>query len=255
MSILDQFSLAGKTAVVTGASRGIGQGIALALAEAGATVVCTSSKKGGCESTISKIQKAGGTAHAFAADLSNPEIIEPLAKCIFEDVGEVHILVNNAGTITRHPAVDYPFSEWEMVLQVNLGAVFQLCQAFGSQMLERKEGKIINIASLLSFSGGITVPAYAASKHGVAGLTKALANEWASDNIQVNAIAPGYFKTDNTEALQNNPVRYKQITERIPSNDWGIPSDLGGAAVFLASEASRYINGHVLTVDGGWMAR
>lgn len=255
MSILDQFSLKNKTALVTGASRGLGQGMAVALAEAGAHVICSSSSPNGCDETISIIKANGGIADQVPADLSNRNEINNFIEKVTEISGNVDILVNNAGTITRHPATKYPLDEWDLVLQVNLSAVFQLCQAFGTKMIENGGGKIINTASLLSYSGGITVPAYTSSKHGIAGLTKALANEWAKDGVNVNAIAPGYFRTDNTQALQDNSDRNKQITERIPSEKWGIPSDLGGAVVFLASQASNYINGHLLTVDGGWMAR
>lgn len=255
MNILEQFSLKGKTAVVTGASRGLGQAMAVALAEAGAYVICSASSPNGCDETISIIEANGGVSDQVAADLSSRNQINKFIERVTEISDKVDILVNNAGTITRHPATEYPLDEWDMVLQVNLSAVFQLCQAFGSKMIENGGGKIINTASLLSYSGGITVPAYTSSKHGIAGLTKALANEWAKNGVNVNAIAPGYFRTDNTQALQENTVRNQQITERIPSERWGLPSDLGGAVVFLASQASNYINGHLLTVDGGWMAR
>ncbi len=255
MSILNQFLLEGKTALITGASRGLGQGMAVALAEAGAHVICSSSSENGCAETVSLIESKGGKASQVAADLSNRNEVEKFIKRVYSISETIDILVNNAGTITRHPATEYPLEEWDMVLQVNLSSVFQMCQAFGKEMIKRGNGKIINVASLLSYSGGITVPAYTSSKHGIAGLTKALANEWAKDGVQVNAIAPGYFKTDNTQALQDNPERNKQITERIPSGKWGNPSDLGGAVVFLASQASNYVNGHVLTVDGGWMSR
>ena len=170
-------------------------------------------------------------------------------------MGRVDILVNNAGTIRRHPAAQYPAEDWDAVIRTNLDAVFFLSQAIGRGMLERKQGKIINVASLLSFSGGITVPAYTASKHAVAGLTKALANEWAASGIQVNAVAPGYFSTDNTQALRADPKRSTEILGRIPAGRWGAPEDLAGAVVFLSSSAADYVNGHVLVVDGGWMAR
>jgi 2-deoxy-D-gluconate 3-dehydrogenase len=170
-------------------------------------------------------------------------------------MGDIDILVNNAGTIRRHPAAQFPVEDWDAVVRTNLDSVFFLSQAVGRGMLERKRGKIINIASLLSFSGGITVPAYAASKHAVAGLTKALANEWAASGVQVNAIAPGYFETDNTEALRADAKRSAEILGRIPAGRWGRPEDVAGAAVFLSSSAADYVNGHVLVVDGGWMAR
>ena len=169
--------------------------------------------------------------------------------------GSIDILVNNAGTIRRSPAVEYSLADWDAVLRTNLDATFMLCQHFGAEMVTRGSGKIINVASLLSFSGGITVPAYTASKHAVAGLTKAFANEWGVHGVQVNAIAPGYFRTDNTQKLQDDEVRSAQISARIPAGRWGEPSDLSGAVVFLASRASDYVNGHVLVVDGGWMAR
>ncbi len=255
MSILDHFSLKGKTAIVTGASRGLGQGMAIALADAGAHVICTSSSSNGCNETISLINDKKGSAIQIAADLSDRNQINNFITEVSNSVHFVDILVNNAGTITRHPASEYPLEEWDLVMQVNLSSVFQLCQYFGGKMIKEGKGKIINIASLLSYSGGVTVPAYTSSKHGIAGLTKALANEWAMNGVNVNAIAPGYFKTDNTQALQDNKERNKQITERIPSQKWGTPSDLGGAVVFLASEASNYVNGHLLTVDGGWMSR
>jgi 2-dehydro-3-deoxy-D-gluconate 5-dehydrogenase len=249
------FSLAGKTALVTGASRGLGRAMALALAEAGADVVCAGSRPGSADETAEMVGKAGRQSRALHGDLSTAEGVAKLADDTLATVRQIDILVNNAGTIERYPAVEYPDDAWNRVLQTNLNAMFYLCRFFGSKMVERKQGKIINIASLLSFSGGITVPSYAASKHAVAGLTKALANEWASSNVQVNAIAPGYFKTDNTLALQQNTTRYAEITGRIPAGRWGDPHDIGGSVVFLASGASDYVNGHILTVDGGWMAR
>lgn len=255
MPILDQFSLEGRTALVTGASRGLGRAIALALAEAGADVVCSSTLADGCAETIDLIRKLGRNGLQVAADLSDREAVERLGDEVERAVDRVDILVNNAGTIRRHPAAEYPLSDWDNVIRTNLDAVFLLSRRFGSEMIDRGEGKIINIASLLSFSGGITVPAYTASKHAVAGLTKALANEWARHNVQVNAIAPGYFRTDNTRALQENPVRSREISDRIPTGRWGEPADIGGAAVFLASRASDYVNGHILVVDGGWTAR
>lgn len=249
------FSLEGKTALVTGASRGLGRAIAVALAEAGAAVVCAGSRPGSADETADLLKNKGYKSWSVSGDLSTSDGVTKLANDTLEAAGRIDILVNNAGIIERYPAVEYPDSAWDKVLQTNLNAVFSLCRIFGSKMVDRKEGKIINIASLLSFSGGITVPSYAASKHAVAGLTKALANEWAASNIQVNAVAPGYFKTDNTQALQDNEKRFAEISSRIPAGKWGEPEDLGGAVVFLASKAADYVNGHILTVDGGWMAR
>ena len=249
------FSLEGTTALVTGASRGIGQGIAVALAEAGADVVCASTRRSGTAETAEVVRERGRQAWQLEADLSDREAAAALAEAAEAEAGPIDILVNNAGTIRRHPAVDFPYEDWEFVLRTNLDATFVLCQAVGRGMVERGRGKIVNVASLLSFQGGITVPAYTASKHAVAGLTKALANEWAPRGVTVNAIAPGYIATDNTQALQDNETRSRQILERIPAGRWGDPADLGGAAVFLASPASDYVNGHVLVVDGGWMAR
>ena len=252
--ILDRFKLEGKTALVTGASAGLGAAAAIALAEAGANVVCHGNSRP-AEDTCVKIAQLGGRAAAVQADLASRNGAEQLfAKA--QEFAPIDILVNNAGTIRRAPAADYTDEDWMTVLQVNLTSVFKLSQLAGRALLERKQpGKIINIASLLAFQGGITVPAYAASKGGVAQLTKALANEWAVHGINVNAIAPGYMRTDNTKALQQNETRNRQILERIPAGRWGEPEDLSGAAVFLASAASNYVHGHVLVVDGGWMGR
>ena len=254
MGILDSFKLNGKTALVTGSASGLGAAIALAMAEAGATVACHGNRRP-ADATAQAIVKAGGKSAAFAADLSDTNGAKTLFDAVAAEFGQVDILVNNAGMIFRSAAEDFPLNEWERVLQVNLTSLFQLSQLAGRGMLERKQGKIVNIASLLSFQGGIRVPAYAASKGGVAQLTKALANEWAGRNVQVNAIAPGYFRTENTSALQADETRNRQILERIPAQRWGEPQDLAGAAVFLASRASDYITGEVLVVDGGWMAR
>ena len=255
MSILDTFSLDGRRALVTGASRGLGQAIAVALADAGADVVCASTTEDGCTETAEQIRERGRQAWQLGADLSKREQVIRLADEAEAEAGRIDILVNNAGTIRRHPAAEFPVDDWDFVLDTNLDAVFLLAQHLGAKMIERGGGKIINLASLLSFTGGITVPAYTASKHAVAGLTKALANEWAQHNVQVNAIAPGYFRTDNTQPLQDNPEREAAISNRIPATRWGNPTDLGGAAVFLASPASDYVNGHILVVDGGWTAR
>lgn len=249
------FSLAGKKALVTGASRGLGQAIAVALAAAGAEVICTSSTPEGCTQTLQQITSMGGKANVLAADLSNEAQVQRLADDALNMAGQIDILVNCGGTIFRAPAHQFPMNEWHKVIAVNLDSAFLLSQVIGRDMIARRRGKIINIASMLSYSGGITVPAYTASKHAIAGLTKALANEWAQHNIQVNAIAPGYFRTDNTAALQADTERNQAILGRIPAARWGEPEDLAGAAVFLASTASDYVNGHVLAVDGGWLAR
>lgn len=254
MGILDRFRLDGKTALVTGAASGLGSAIAVALAEAGATVACHGNRRP-AQQTCEQIQSLGFSARAFSADLGTPEGADRLFEEVSSTLGDVHILVNNAGMIHREAAEQFDSSAWATVLQVNLTSVFRLCQLAGRGMLERNQGKILNIASLLSFQGGIRVPAYAASKGGVAQITKALANEWAGRNVQVNAIAPGYFRTANTAGLREDEVRNRQILERIPSGRWGEPEDLAGAAVFLASAASDYVNGEVLVVDGGWLSR
>jgi 2-deoxy-D-gluconate 3-dehydrogenase len=255
MTVLDRFSLAGKRALVTGASRGLGRAMAVALGEAGADVVCASSQPDGAKETANAVRKLGRDAWTTHADLADASAVQRMADEAERLAGRVDILVNNGGTIARAPAAEYPSVEWERVLRTNLDSVWLLSQRFGRGMIERKSGKIINVASLLSFSGGITVPAYTASKHAVAGLTKALANEWARHNVQINAIAPGYFTTDNTQRLREDHGRFTEISARIPAARWGEPEDLAGAVVFLASAASDYVNGHILVVDGGWMAR
>ena len=249
------FSLQGKTVLVTGASRGLGQALAIGLAQAGADVVCSSSKTGGTAQTRKQIEALGQKAFEVAADLSDSEAVLALAEKAQTFTGQIDVLVNAGGTIARAPAVEFSFADWQKVINVNLDATFLLSQQLGKAMIARGTGKIINIASMLSYTGGITVPAYTASKHAVVGVTKALANEWASKNIQINAIAPGYFKTDNTQALQDDPVRNAEIEKRIPAGSWGEPEQLVGGAVFLASAASDYVNGHVLAIDGGWLAR
>jgi 2-deoxy-D-gluconate 3-dehydrogenase len=249
------FSLAGKRSMVTGASRGLGRAMAQALAEAGADVVCASSRRSGTEETAAAVRAHGREAWQVEGDLSDRDAVLAMAEEAEALAGGIDILVNNGGTIRRHPAVDFPLEDWDAVMRTNLDSVWVLSQRLGRGMVERGSGKIINIASLLSFSGGVTVPAYTASKHAVAGLTRALANEWARHGVQINAIAPGYFRTDNTQRLQEDPVRAQEISARIPAARWGDPEDLTGAVVFLASPASDYITGHVLVVDGGWMAR
>jgi 2-deoxy-D-gluconate 3-dehydrogenase len=253
--IQQMFTLDGKVALVTGASRGLGQAMALALAKAGATVVLTATSKNNLDDTVKMIEEVGSTALALGCDQSDGKNIALVFEAIKSKYGRLDILINNAGTIRRAPAHETSDEDWNAVIDTNLNGVFQFCRAAGAMMLEQGAGKIINIASLLTFSGGITVPAYAASKGAVGQLTKALANEWATNNIQVNAIAPGYFATDNTQQLQDNPERNASITARIPAGKWGQPEDLVGAAVFLSSSASNYVNGHILLVDGGWMAR
>jgi 2-deoxy-D-gluconate 3-dehydrogenase len=252
---MDAFSLAGRTALVTGSSRGLGRAMALGLATAGANVVCAGSSPGSADNTALAVRTLGRRAWTVSADHSDRDAVARMAEDATRQAGEIDILVNNAGTIRRHAAADFPVEEWELVLRTNLDATWALCQHFGRAMVTRGAGKIVNVASLLSFSGGVRVPAYTASKHAVAGLTKALANEWAQFGVQVNAIAPGYFRTDNTQALQDDQKRSAEISSRIPAARWGEPTDLAGAVVFLSSRASDYVNGHVLVVDGGWMAR
>jgi 2-dehydro-3-deoxy-D-gluconate 5-dehydrogenase len=251
----DLFNLSGKTALVTGSSAGLGSAIAVALAEAGADVVCHGNSRPAAE-TCRKIQQMGGRrSAAIQADLAEPSGAAELFDKA-SSFAPLDIVVNNAGTIKRAPAHQYTGEDWDLVMQVNLKSLFQLSQLAGRAWIGGKRpGKILNVASLLAFQGGITVPAYAASKGGVAQLTKALANEWAERGINVNAIAPGYMLTDNTAALQQDQTRDRQIVERIPAKRWGTPDDVCGAAVFLCSAASDYVHGHVLVVDGGWMGR
>lgn len=252
---LDLFRLDGKIALVTGAAAGLGAAAAVALARAGAAVACHGNRRP-AEQTAELIRSEGGDSVAVSADLSSIEAPEALVTQVLDRFGRIDILVNNAGTIIRHQAEEYPLADWMTVLQVNLTSVFQLSQIAAKDMMRRGHGgKIVNIASLLSFQGGIRVPAYAASKGGVAQLTKALANEWAAKGINVNAIAPGYMRTENTRALQADEARNRQILERIPAGRWGEPEDLAGAVVFLSSQASDYLTGAVLNVDGGWLAR
>jgi 2-deoxy-D-gluconate 3-dehydrogenase len=252
--ILDSFRLTGKNALVTGSSRGMGAAIAVALAQAGANVALHASHSVPAD-VVQSVAETGVRHIALTADLSHPDRAPELIDQAVAALGSIDILINNAGITRRAPAVDFPLGDWDDVIATNLTSVFRLCQCAARPMLERGYGKIVNIASLLSFQGGITVPAYAAAKGAVAQLTKALANEWAARGVQVNAIAPGYMATELTQPLQNDPTRSRQILERIPAGRWGSPQDVAGAAVFLASSASDYISGHILVVDGGWLAR
>ncbi len=248
------FRLDGLVALVTGSATGIGAAIAGALAEAGADVACHGNQRP-ADDTARRVRELGRRSLALSADLAQPAAAGELVDRVVSELGRIDILINNAGTIRRAPAVEFSSEDWDTVIAVNLSSVFRLCQLAGRRMIAQGSGKIVNIASLLSFQGGVTVPAYAAAKGGVAQLTKALSNEWAARGVNVNAIAPGYIKTENTRALQNDAARSRQIGERIPAGRWGEPDDLGGAAVFLSSAASNYVHGHVLVVDGGWMAR
>lgn len=247
------FDLTGKAAIVTGANTGIGKAIALALAGAGADVALAGRSR--ADETAQEVRAVGRRAVLIEADVGS---IEPVQRIVDETLaafGRLDILVNNAGIIRRADAVEFSEADWDAVVDTDLKSLFFLCQAAGRHMIGQGRGKIVNIASLLSFQGGIRVPAYTAAKSGVAGLTRALANEWAGKGVNVNAIAPGYIATNNTAALQADETRNRQIVERIPAGRWGAASDIGGAAVFLASPASDYVNGHILAVDGGWLGR
>ena len=253
MPVSQPFDLSGKVAVVTGANTGIGQGIALALAAAGADIAAVGRTP--AEDTAAQVRDLGRRAELIAADLST---IEPVGRIVAETLGRLgrlDILVNNAGIIRRADSLEFTEDDWDAVIDTNLKSAFFLAQAAARHMVGAGGGKIVNIASMLTFQGGIRVPSYTASKSGIGGLTKILANEWAARGINVNAIAPGYIATSNTAALQADESRNRQILERIPAGRWGRPDDLGGAAVFLASSASDYVNGHILAVDGGWLAR
>jgi 2-deoxy-D-gluconate 3-dehydrogenase len=254
--ISDLFKLTGKTALVTGSKRGIGKAMAVALAEAGANIVGVSHSLETSGSEVEKEVKAlGRNFRGYACDFGNREALYGFIRQVQSDVPQIDILVNNAGTIMRKPAAEHPDEYWDQVIEVNLNSQFILSREIGKKMVERGDGKIVFTASLLSFQGGITVPGYAASKGGIAQLTKALANEWASKGVNVNAIAPGYISTDNTTALRADEDRNKAILARIPAARWGMPGDLCGALIFLCSPAAAYIHGTILPVDGGWLGR
>jgi len=251
--VTSPFSLEGRVAVVTGSAGGLGAAYAVALASAGADVAVHDRTAG--DETCERVRALGRRAIAVVGDITSPETPERIVRETVEGLGALDIVVNNAGTIRRAPAAQTTDEDWLAVLDVNLSAVFRMCRAAGCHMLAQGRGKIVNVASLLAFQGGILVPAYAASKGGVAQLTKSLANEWAGRGVNVNAIAPGYVRTANTAPLQADPVRNKAIVDRIPAGRWAEPDDIAGGVVFLSSSASDYVQGHVLVVDGGWMGR
>ncbi len=254
MGIIDKFSLNGKSALITGASRGIGRAIAEGLAEAGAEVVITGRNGEKLSETQKKIAWIGGKCHVIAGDLANEEDIRKIVDFALEKMGKIDILVNAAGIIYRDRAEEYPIEKWDEVINMNLRSLFLITQLVARSMIERRiQGSIINIASVISYAGGINIPAYSASKGAVAQLTKELANEWGKYGIRVNAIAPGYIETDMTEALRKDPARSEKILSRIPLGRWGKPEDLKGIAVYLASEASSYATGNIFVVDGGWL--
>jgi 2-deoxy-D-gluconate 3-dehydrogenase len=251
----DPFRLDGAVALVTGASAGLGAAMAVALAEAGADVAVHGNTRSPSE-TCARVERIGRRALAVAGDLGDRAVSGRLVNDVIAGLGTLDILVNNAGTIRRAPAETFSDEDWDRVIEVDLTSAFRLARAAGTQMLASgRGGRIVNIASVLSFQGGVTVPAYAAAKGGLAQLTKALANEWAVKGINVNAVAPGYIETDATTALRADPVRHRQILDRIPAGRWGQPDDVAGAVVFLASPAARYVHGHILAVDGGWLGR
>lgn len=256
MGVLDRFRLDGKVALVTGCRRGIGRAMAQALAEAGADIVGVSASLEPHGSEVERDVKAAGRSfRGYPCDFSDRKALYRLIEQLKSDVPHIDILINNAGTIMRKPAAFHPDDFWDHVIEVNLNAQFILTRELGREMVERGSGKIVFTASVLTFQGGINVPGYAASKGGIGQLTMALANEWAAKGVNVNAIAPGYIATDNTEALRGDPDRSEQILSRIPAGRWGTPDDLKGAVVFLSSRASDFVNGTILTVDGGWMGR
>ncbi|MEM7461523.1 MAG: SDR family oxidoreductase [Pseudomonadota bacterium] len=256
MNVLKSFDLTGKTALVTGSRRGIGRGMAEALAEAGADIIGVSASMESDGGALGETVRASGRNFSgYQCDFGDRAAVHGFADQVRSDHSQIDILVNNAGTIMRKPAADHEDELWDVVIEINLSAQFVLTREIGKPMVERGSGKIIFTASLLTFQGGITVPGYSASKGGIGQLTKAFANEWAPKGVNVNAIAPGYIETDNTEALRNDTARYKAILERIPAGRWGNPDDFKGPAVFLASAASDYVHGEILVVDGGWMGR
>ena len=255
MSILKQFDLSGRTALVTGAKRGIGFGIAEALAQAGADIIGVSASMHPGADIEKTVLSHGRKFTGYAVDFSDRQAVKTFADEVHAAHPQIDILVNNAGTIKRKPAAEHDDELWDEVIDVNLSSQFVLSREIGRHMVARGAGKIIFTASLLTFQGGITVPGYAASKGGIGQLTKALANEWAPHGVNVNAIAPGYISTDNTQALRNDTARYQAILDRIPAGRWGQPEDFAGPAIFLASSASDYVHGEILTVDGGWMGR
>jgi 2-deoxy-D-gluconate 3-dehydrogenase len=252
--ILDKFSLKGKSGIVTGASKGLGKGIALGLAQAGADLVIASRTQSLLEKVAHEIRRHGREVLVVAVDVSKKKDIDRLVEKSLDKFGKIDFLFNNAGITRRSPSEDYSEKDWDEVISVNLKGVFLLAQAVGRVMIKQGGGKIINTSSLIAVTGGKTIPAYAASKGGVAQLTKALANDWAKYNINVNAIGPGYFKTDQTKPLWTDKVRYRELTGRIPMGRWGNPDDLAGTALFLASKASDYITGQTIWVDGGWLS-
>lgn len=252
--ILDAFNLQGKVAMVTGCDTGLGQGMAVALAQAGCDIISVNRRVP--QETAQKIQALGRRFTAIQADLSDTRVIDGVIDSAVAQMGRIDILVNNAGTIRREDALEFSEKNWDDVMNLNIKAVFFLSQAAAKQFIKQGSGgKIINIASMLSFQGGIRVPSYTASKSAVLGITRLLANEWAQHNINVNAIAPGYMATDNTQQLRDDEARSQEILDRIPAGRWGLPSDMQGPVVFLASDASNYINGYTIAVDGGWLAR
>ena len=247
--------LSGKTALVTGANRGIGAAIALGLAKAGANIVGTSREMNGDEEIAREVKALGRTFTPIAADLNDRSQSTTLAKRVLELVPRVDILINNAGITARYPAAEIPLDEWDRVIEINLNSQFILAQGFGRHMIDNGAGRIIFIASIMSFQGGLRIPPYAASKHAIIGLTKALSNEWSALGVNVNAIAPGYIATDHNTALRSDPVRMPEVTSRIPIGRWGVSEDVVGSAVFLSGSGADYISGSVITVDGGWVAR